>query len=325
MRDGVSDHHERWDGGGYPNGVAGDDISHAGRIVAVADAFDVMTSARSYKEPMSIDAARRELVAQAGRQFDPDVVRAFLAISVRRLRVLIGPMVGFVALFGGRRMPVVRPVVRHAAGSVAVAAALTLGVLGTGGAGNGNGDGLRGGPTAPAESQTRPESATGETPPEVLGDSVTSGDDTPLVERPALGGAADAASPSHSDDGAPDVSSPDRGAQGPNTATPVDTAAATDGDTDVPDGEPESGGGVRDGDRADEDDEPGPAPERVSIVIDPEAGSVTVDGVGPAEGIELVDVPATGGPTCDGVGICDPIVVETPIPAPRTMTRVAAA
>lgn len=78
------DHHERWDGKGYPRGLAGEEISLAGRIVAVADAYDVITSARSYKKPMSAEAARRELVRCAGTQFDPAVVRAFLNLSIGR-------------------------------------------------------------------------------------------------------------------------------------------------------------------------------------------------------------------------------------------------
>jgi hypothetical protein len=90
--DAVRDHHERWEGGGYPAGIAGRDISLAGRIVAVADAFDVMTSARSYKRPCSAAAAREELERCAGTQFDPDVVRAFLNVSIGRLRLVIGPL-----------------------------------------------------------------------------------------------------------------------------------------------------------------------------------------------------------------------------------------
>lgn len=78
----TSQHHERWDGKGYPNGLAREEISLAGRIVAVADAYDVITSKRSYKMPMSSEAARRELVACAGKQFDPAVVRALLAVSL---------------------------------------------------------------------------------------------------------------------------------------------------------------------------------------------------------------------------------------------------
>lgn len=84
-------HHCRWDGGGYPSDLAGEDIALSGRIVAVADAYDVMTSARSYKKPLSAEVARRELTACAGSQFDPAMVRAFLNISLGRLRTVAGP------------------------------------------------------------------------------------------------------------------------------------------------------------------------------------------------------------------------------------------
>ncbi len=82
----ASEHHERWDGTGYPLGLAGREISLAGRITAVADAYDVITSRRSYKAPMSAEAARRELVAGAGTQFDPAVVRAMLEVGLQRPR-----------------------------------------------------------------------------------------------------------------------------------------------------------------------------------------------------------------------------------------------
>jgi putative nucleotidyltransferase with HDIG domain len=85
-------HHERWDGKGYPYGLAGDSISLTGRIVAVADAFAVMTMARSYKKPYPIEVARRELLKGAGSQFDPNVVRAMLAVSVGRINKLAGPV-----------------------------------------------------------------------------------------------------------------------------------------------------------------------------------------------------------------------------------------
>lgn len=78
----TSQHHERWDGEGYPRGLAGDEISLAGRITAVADAYDVITSKRSYKSAMSGEAGRQELVRCSGKQFDPAVVRAFLRVSV---------------------------------------------------------------------------------------------------------------------------------------------------------------------------------------------------------------------------------------------------
>ena len=84
-------HHERWDGKGYPLGLAGTEISLAGRIVAVADAYDVITSSRSYKKAMSAEAAREELVRCSGGQFDPAVVKAFLNVSVRKVRPVLGP------------------------------------------------------------------------------------------------------------------------------------------------------------------------------------------------------------------------------------------
>ncbi|MCB0991010.1 MAG: HD-GYP domain-containing protein [Acidimicrobiales bacterium] len=90
--DAATQHHERHDGDGYPLGLAGSDISLAGRIVAVADAYDVMTSARSYKKPWKPEDARRELASCAATQFDPKVVRAFLHISTARLQRISGPL-----------------------------------------------------------------------------------------------------------------------------------------------------------------------------------------------------------------------------------------
>jgi hypothetical protein len=94
----VGQHHERWDGGGYPVGLAGEEIHLGARIVAVADAFDVMTSTRSYKKPMPAEAARQELVRCSGTQFDPEIVRAFLAVGLGRLRLILGPAAWIVTL-----------------------------------------------------------------------------------------------------------------------------------------------------------------------------------------------------------------------------------
>jgi hypothetical protein len=85
-------HHERWDGKGYPNKMAGEEISLSARIVAVADAFAVMTTARAYKKPLPIAVAREELTKNAGTQFDPDVVRAMLSVSIGRTSKFAGPM-----------------------------------------------------------------------------------------------------------------------------------------------------------------------------------------------------------------------------------------
>ncbi len=99
--DTVADHHERFDGGGYPFGLAGSEISTGGRIVAVADAYDAMTSVHGYKRPLSADAARTQLAAYAGAQFDPVIVRAFLAVPESRL-FAVAPLTGIGTLSFGR-------------------------------------------------------------------------------------------------------------------------------------------------------------------------------------------------------------------------------
>jgi putative nucleotidyltransferase with HDIG domain len=73
----ILEHHERWDGLGYPRGLAGEAISIQARIIHVADAFDAMTSERSYKRPMEIAAAIQEIRDCAGTHFDPEVVKFF--------------------------------------------------------------------------------------------------------------------------------------------------------------------------------------------------------------------------------------------------------
>src|SRR5579884_3832582 len=90
--DAIGYHHERWDGKGYCRGLAGEEIPLAGRIVAIADVFDVITSARSYKEASGAAAGRAELARCAGSHFDPRLVRAFLNISLGKMRLVIGPL-----------------------------------------------------------------------------------------------------------------------------------------------------------------------------------------------------------------------------------------
>jgi putative nucleotidyltransferase with HDIG domain len=106
---GIPEHHERFDGTGYPHGLAGEEISRAGRMVAVIDAFETMTAARAYQQPMSARAARAELARCAGTHFDAQIVRAFLNISLHRLLWAMGPLALMVQL------PVVRTL--EAAGS----------------------------------------------------------------------------------------------------------------------------------------------------------------------------------------------------------------
>jgi putative two-component system response regulator len=73
----VRAHDERWDGDGYPDGLAGAAIPVEARLVAVADVFDVLLHERPYKESWTAEAAADEIRRGAGGQFDPDVVRAF--------------------------------------------------------------------------------------------------------------------------------------------------------------------------------------------------------------------------------------------------------
>jgi PAS domain S-box-containing protein len=73
-------HHERWDGGGYPKGLAGEAIPLVGRIVAIADVFDALTHDRPYKRAWPVERAIAEIGSGAGSQFDPRVVTAFLAL-----------------------------------------------------------------------------------------------------------------------------------------------------------------------------------------------------------------------------------------------------
>ncbi len=77
-RDIAATHHEHYDGKGYPRGLRGDEIPLCGRIVAVADAYDALTSKRVYKARMSHSSAKQRIVAASGTQFDPEVVAAFL-------------------------------------------------------------------------------------------------------------------------------------------------------------------------------------------------------------------------------------------------------
>jgi hypothetical protein len=86
----VAGHHERWDGTGYPYGLSGEAIPRSAAIVAVADAFEVMTAVRSYKKALPLTAARAELTRCAGSHFSPDVVRALLNVSIGRLRSSMG-------------------------------------------------------------------------------------------------------------------------------------------------------------------------------------------------------------------------------------------
>jgi ribonuclease P protein subunit RPR2 len=81
----VRHHHERWDGAGYPDGLAGDVIPLAARVFAVADVLDALTTLRPYRPPSPLEVARAVIEESSGTQFDPEVVAAFMEIPSERL------------------------------------------------------------------------------------------------------------------------------------------------------------------------------------------------------------------------------------------------
>jgi HD-GYP domain-containing protein (c-di-GMP phosphodiesterase class II) len=83
----VAAHHEHWDGGGYPRGLAGEMIPLAARIFAVADAFDAMTNDRPYREALAFQVALNEILSAAGTQFDPSLAEAFVELAPSFSRV----------------------------------------------------------------------------------------------------------------------------------------------------------------------------------------------------------------------------------------------
>lgn len=125
----IEQHHEKWDGTGYPRQLAGTDISRAARIVAVADAFEVMTAPRPYKAAMSATAARKELADGAGTHFDPAVVRAFLALSIGKLQWMMGPLAWFAQVPFLRTIGSAGSSAASAGGAAAIATGSALGLI----------------------------------------------------------------------------------------------------------------------------------------------------------------------------------------------------
>jgi HD-GYP domain-containing protein (c-di-GMP phosphodiesterase class II) len=87
-------HHERWDGFGYPSGIRGRSIPVEGRVLAVADAFDAMTSPRPYRKALPVADALAEVEACAGSQFDPTVAEIFLDVWARRADIWPAALAG---------------------------------------------------------------------------------------------------------------------------------------------------------------------------------------------------------------------------------------
>jgi HD-GYP domain-containing protein (c-di-GMP phosphodiesterase class II) len=86
---GVRSHHERWDGGGYPDGVKGEEIPLFGRILGVADAFDAMCSSRAYRQKLKREEVLDEITACSGTQFDPKLAKLFITIDFIHYDVMI--------------------------------------------------------------------------------------------------------------------------------------------------------------------------------------------------------------------------------------------
>lgn len=135
--DAVLEHHERYDGQGYPHGLTGEEISSAARIIAVTDAFEVMTAPRAYRRPVDAQTARAELARHAGSQFDPEVVRAFLAVGLPKLRRAMGPLAWLAELPFVSSWPrleaATSTTAAHAAAATAAASTAGLLALGSGG------------------------------------------------------------------------------------------------------------------------------------------------------------------------------------------------
>ena len=164
--DAVLQHHERYDGGGYPRGIAGDEISMAARMIAVTDAFEVMTAPRAYRRPVDAQTARAELARHAGDQFDPVVVRHFLAIGLPQLRRAMGPLawlaeIPFVSSWP-RLEAAASSTAAHAATATAAAGAAGLLAIGSSGSGTAaavpatSGDAVSTPPGAPSVDVTMP-------------------------------------------------------------------------------------------------------------------------------------------------------------------------
>ena len=298
----VSDHHERWEGGGYPSGAGGDEIALAGRIVAVADAYDVMTSARSYKSPIPSEDACAELLRCSGTQFDPEVVRAFLAVPSDRLRTVAGPLSALAPLAGRpRRRPVIPPALRNAAAAAVVATVAAT--------------------TAGAAADAAPELAG---PPVVLENGPIGAPGAGSVD--GLGGFDPVAGTEHrpqpADNGGTGTPAPHTGVgttPAPVTApAPHNPPPGVDGPTPPGGPPPGSGPPVDPGPPADPGPQDPTGRDRVGIHIDPDSGQVAAAGLPITnEPLPVAQLAPLGATLCQGLGQCDEIVIETPIVLPQ--------
>ncbi len=219
----VAQHHEHFDGTGYPRGLKGRRISLAARIVAVADTYEVMTAPRPYRRPLSVVAARQELVRVAGTQLDPVIVRAFLNVSVGRLWRTIGigawmaqlPTIARLFSFGG-----VGGASASGAG-MGLASAAAVAVLGVSG---------WVGPASPALTTTGGGSQATALAPGSGGQHTPAGrsSQSPLATSPSSTG-----SPGETAGGTPLAHTTRRADVSDDPATDADTDTATDRDADA--------------------------------------------------------------------------------------------
>ncbi|HEX3003891.1 MAG TPA: HD-GYP domain-containing protein [Angustibacter sp.] len=152
---GIIQHHERFDGTGYPVGLAGEQISLAGRVITLVDAFETMTAARSYKAARTVQAARAELARCAGTHFDPALVRCFLGIALPRLLWAVGPLAFLVNAPALRWLGDGGARVVDLTGATAQAAVTTAGVTAVVAT-----SGVASAPAVPAPATTRPAHST---------------------------------------------------------------------------------------------------------------------------------------------------------------------
>ncbi len=215
----VEQHHEWYDGSGYPRGLRRTEISLGARIVSAADVFEVITAPRPYRRPISVAAARRELVRVSGTQLDPMVVRAFLNVSVGELWpvVGVGAVISQIPLLGeglglfGRLLP------GFGGSAAAAGAAGTLLFAGIGQPAH------LSHPTVPSPkaSQPQPPAATGSGPSE----------DLPVTSLPSSAPSPHSAPPAS----APPASAPLASA----TPPPQGSAAPSPGPTPTPQSTPQ--------------------------------------------------------------------------------------
>ncbi len=322
----IEHHHERWDGTGYPYGLAGTEINLGARIVSVADAYDVMTAGRNYQGAMSAAATREEIATMAGTQFDPAVVRALMSVSLGRLRWVAGPLAGVMQLPFLRGLPAFG---RDATTILASGALMTT--------------------TLAAGLVT--------TLPTPIADQLGAADQVVAAEDPntSLSPPDTASGPFSSTDGAIVAGGPGIGSDTANPLGPGAAAGTRSGDASGETGEAAAAGG-------DEDDEPAPGspllgddrvvtPEDVPVLIDvlqndtPGVGQLDSSSLRVVNGANLGTVAPQGGllryiprpnlsgsdefayQVCDDADGCDTAVVTvevTPVnDAPEAATEPA--